>query len=503
MRKTITCVASILIYTLAASINSAQAQESKGANVSSLIQASNSQFQFTNLLAQARPVGRTRFVLAPAINNTAASGPALVITPMASAPNQQVFGGGTGGRLTKWTGFTTNTSVIGDSNIYEDKFGKVGIGTTAPTSLFTVQGVIESFGGIKFGDGTTQTTSAAGALFGVAHDSTLLGNGTSASPLGIAVPLVFSGTTEILDPLLSVTNNGTSSIGVLGTAPDGRGVMGVSISGIGVRGFSLDGVGVFGDSNRGDGVHAFGGTSSVGEGGSGIVGSGGHGSLAVGGVGVVANGGDSPAFFGGDGIHAVAGAGVDALANGFAGRFIGNVLVTGNFSATGTKLFKIDHPLDPENKYLKHAAIESSEVLNIYSGNITTDQNGEATVDLPEWFEALNKDFRYQLTVIGVFAQAIVSEEIAGNRFVVKTSAPAVRVSWQVTGVRSDAVMKKYPFKAVEDKAGHERGYYLTPEVFNQPEEKSIEWARNPALMQKLKQQRIEAEEKVKKQQQQ
>ena len=50
-------------------------------------------------------------------------------------------------------------------------------------------------------------------------------------------------------------------------------------------------------------------------------------------------------------------------------------------------------------------------MMNIYNGNVITDANGEAVVALPEWFEALNRDFRYQLTVIGQFAQAIVAEK--------------------------------------------------------------------------------------------
>src|SRR5205085_12400073 len=101
----------------------------------------------------------------------------------------------------------------------------------------------------------------------------------------------------------------------------------------------------------------------------------------------------------------------------------------GSLSVSGTKNFKIDHPLDPENKYLYHAAIESSEVLNIYSGNVTTDENGDATVFLPEWFEALNRDFRYQLTVIGSFNQAMVASKIKDNTFTIKTNGAKVEVS--------------------------------------------------------------------------
>lgn len=79
-------------------------------------------------------------------------------------------------------------------------------------------------------------------------------------------------------------------------------------------------------------------------------------------------------------------------------------------------------------------------MLNIYNGNITTDANGDATVVLPAYFEALNRDFRYQLTVIGQFAQAIVQDEIQANHFTIKTDKPGVKVSWQVTGIRQDPV---------------------------------------------------------------
>jgi hypothetical protein len=161
--------------------------------------------------------------------------------------------------------------------------------------------------------------------------------------------------------------------------------------------------------------------------------------------------------------------------------------------------FKIDHPLDPENKYLYHSFVESPDMMNIYNGNITTDTNGEAVVDMPDYFDALNKDFRYQLTVIGTFAQAIVASEMKDNRFVIRTNVPGVKVSWMVTGVRQDAFAEKNRVKVEEVKTESERGYYLHPEVFNQPEEKSIEWARNPELMLKLKQQRLEAEARIKK----
>ncbi|MFT5722955.1 MAG: hypothetical protein ACI9JN_000060 [Bacteroidia bacterium] len=47
-------------------------------------------------------------------------------------------------------------------------------------------------------------------------------------------------------------------------------------------------------------------------------------------------------------------------------------------------------------------------------------------------------EFRYQLTCVGTFAQAIIYEEITDNQFTIKTDKPNVKLSWQVTGIRKD-----------------------------------------------------------------
>ncbi len=132
--------------------------------------------------------------------------------------------------------------------------------------------------------------------------------------------------------------------------------------------------------------------------------------------------------------------------------------------------FKIDHPLDPANKYLYHSFVESPDMKNIYDGNITTDGEGVATVILPDWFEALNRDFRYQLTVIGQFAQAIVAHKIEHNQFQIRTSLPNVEVSWQVTGIRQDAFANAHRIQTEVEKAPADRGHYLHPELFGAPE---------------------------------
>jgi hypothetical protein len=143
----------------------------------------------------------------------------------------------------------------------------------------------------------------------------------------------------------------------------------------------------------------------------------------------------------------------------------GKLMVSGSVSK-GSGSFVIDHPLDPLNKYLYHSFVESPDMMNIYNGNVTTNARGLAVVHLPAYFQALNRDFRYQLTVLGQFAQAIVARKIEGNTFVVKTNRPRVEVSWQVTGVRQDTYANLHRIQVEQEKPLRERGTYLHPEAF-------------------------------------
>ncbi len=157
--------------------------------------------------------------------------------------------------------------------------------------------------------------------------------------------------------------------------------------------------------------------------------------------------------------------GISQFGTALAGDFFGNVRVTGMLSKGGGS-FRIDHPLDPKNKYLSHSFVESPDMMNIYNGNITTDERGEAVVELPSYFDALNREFRYQLTVIGRFAQAIVLEKIKDNQFKIKTDKKQVEVSWQVTGVRKDKFAEQNRIQTEDEKPENERGSYLYPELY-------------------------------------
>lgn len=265
---------------------------------------------------------------------------------------------------------------------------------------------------------------------------------------------------------------GGGSTGLVATGGDGD----LSIDASGNGGTGLVAQGGSSTSIPGTGLIAQGGFGEqTGEGGSGIIamGTGGQDD----GSGGFFSGGNF--FDDGDGIDAFAGSGL-------AGYFNGNVTVTGSISA-GTKDFKIDHPLDPANKYLVHASVESSEMKNIYDGAVTTDAEGNATVSLPSWFEALNTDFRYQLTVIGQFAQAIVSRKVQNNEFAIRTSVPNVEVSWQVTGVRHDAYAMANPLVVEEQKDARLRGYFIHPELYGAQPERQIQWARHPRTMKQIK----------------
>jgi hypothetical protein len=132
--------------------------------------------------------------------------------------------------------------------------------------------------------------------------------------------------------------------------------------------------------------------------------------------------------------------------------FFGNLLVSGTLTKSAGS-FRIDHPLDPEHKYLSHSFVESPEMLNVYNGNVAVDSVGRATVELPDWFEALNRDFRYQLTPIGAPGPNLyIAAGVRENRFQIAGGRPYATVSWQVTGVRHDAYAETHRIPVEEEK---------------------------------------------------
>ncbi len=303
--------------------------------------------------------------------------------------------------------------------------------------------------------------------------------------------------TVIVGPITSFTE-GELAAGASSPNNPGMGAVGFTVA----TGSSQDG---------GTGIVTFGGSgdtsTTFNTGGAGISAEGGggfNGGTAVFGLGggggpccIGSTDGDGGFFEGGsnslssgDGVYALTG-------SGYAGNFQGSINVTGTIFA-GTKDFKIDHPLDPANKYLLHASVESSEMMNIYSGNVTTDAQGEATVRLPDWFEVVNTDFRYQLTVIGQFAQAIIGRKIENHEFAIRTNAPNVEVSWQVTAVRHDRFAQANPLVVEQQKEPRARGFYVHPELYGAPANKQIEWSRHPQMMKRSAELRAKQQASIK-----
>jgi hypothetical protein len=214
-----------------------------------------------------------------------------------------------------------------------------------------------------------------------------------------------------------------------------NGVVGVAsaTSGDGVYGQSTSGIGVFGDSDSSYGVVGVSGTT--------------YGVYSVG-----------PAYVN------------------------GNLDVIGTLSKGGGS-FKIDHPLDPANKFLYHSFVESPDMKNVYDGVVTLDSKGEATVTLPDWFEALNRDFRYQLTAIGSSAPDLyIRAKVKANAFSIGGGKAGQEVCWLLTGIRQDAWADAHRIPVEEDKPAAERGLYLHPTEHGQPAAKGIDAVRHAAM---------------------
>jgi hypothetical protein len=359
---------------------------------------------------------------------------------------------------------------VGAVGVYGTSSSGDGVyGYSEAAGRFGVQGVSTGTDGAGV-SGTANTGLNAAGVRG--HSSTGLGVvGSSLGNNQMGVRGIANGTDGY--GVYGSANNGPNAVGVYGVSNSGRGVHGSS--------FANNGSGVYGASNTGANASGVYGVSSSGYGVNGV-------STAADGIGVYgrANAAEGISVFGlttnGIGVAgtSTSGDGVFGFSSGSrAGYFVGNVEVTGGCCASGAGTYRIDHPLDPENRYLYHAAVESPDMKNIYDGVAVLDASGEAVVTLPAWFEVLNRDFRYQLTAIGApMSDLYVAEEISGNSFKIAGGVSGMKVSWQVTGIRHDPYAEQNRVAVEQDKPANERGTYQHPREWAQPESKGVSYEK-------------------------
>jgi hypothetical protein len=371
----------------------------------------------------------------------------------ANSTSPPLTGAGKANYITRWTSHTA----LGDSVMFQSSAGKVGVGTTTPEALLDVKatnlqtligdaGCGANFAGIGFVATGGFTNCTNYALLGDDHGFTYINsslNGSINFRNNNSVELMTIGASGnvgigTLSPSALLDVKATNLQTLIGDAGCGANFAGV--------GFVVSG-GFAGCSNYALLGDNFGNT---------YVNSSSNGSIHF-----RNNNGFTPDLMSID-TH-------------------GNVNIKGSLSK-GSGSFKIDHPLDPANKYLYHSFVESPDMMNVYNGNVVTDKHGVATVVLPDYFEALNREFRYQLTPIGQFAQAFVAQEISRNHFTIKTSKPGVKVSWQVTGVRHDAYAEANRIQVEVEKPREEQGRYLHPELFGAAPEQGVGYVAPSSL---------------------
>ena len=286
------------------------------------------------------------------------------------------------------------------------------------------------------------------------------------------------------EAVTGVRGEATSGVGVgvsgVGTASSGTpiGVFGQIASatnGVGVSGYSYASVGTgrgmegTSDASEGTGVYGIANsTASTGAGPAGVVGT----TRANPGFGVSGQViGDSSTL----------GIGVLGTNSSTAGGAYA-VFANGKSGASGTKTFKIDHPLDPANQTLTHYSAEGPEPYLMYRGNAVLGSDGTAEVELPAYFEAINRDFHYQLTAVGAPAMLYVASEVADNRFTIAGGQAGMKVSWTVTGVRNDAFCQQANLEIEAEKPAQWKGKFLMPGLYGLPDSMGIYYRPEPEI---------------------
>ncbi|MDZ4846128.1 MAG: hypothetical protein SH857_11325, partial [Chitinophagales bacterium] len=384
-------------------------------------------------------------------------------------------------------------------------FGGAGAGRTITADAGAVEITTSSSNAAAFKVTHSNTGVAVQALSTNAANSFSTIQAETNSSTGTVAAVIGSTTGGAYAIAGQVQSSATAFSAVYGSnlrVSGGVGVEGTGFNGVAGDGNSTQGFGVFGENNLAASGTRTGGTQlAAGVGSIGFVGvlgqtaiNDGAGVLGTN-LGATRNGTfDNPGVEG-QGFTGVLGqtntpnVGFGVLSGGDIGA-TGDIIAAGNVTAGGFKPFRIDYPLDPANKFLFHFAIESDEVLNLYRGTIPLDANGEAVIELPVYFESVNKNYSYQLTPIGASTPGLfVKSEIQNQQFIIAGGQPGQKISWQVTAERNDPYTANHPEKklAIQDKAPHQVGKYVHPEEYGKTMEDAIISIKNKPLESILK----------------
>lgn len=369
-------------------------------------------------------------------------------------------GTGLGGRFSS----TSSHAVSGETT--STSTGVAGVHGSAGLSGVTITGPQGVLGQSQTGRGVVGTSRDSNGIFGNSVNTwAIRGEGQ----WGGVYALTFGTGSDAIRGENSATSG--ASWGVVGTSasPTGRGVAGFNSAATGnaegVFGTtsSTGGRGVSGVASATSGAtYGVYGQSSSANNGAGVRGQGPY--VGVWGA-ATSTSGINWGVYGASSSSSGYGGYFTVPAGGVAGRFIGNVQISGSLSKSSGS-FVIDHPLDPENKYLYHSFVESPDMMNVYNGVASLDADGAAWVELPAYFEALNRDYRYQLTPIGGPGPNLhIAQEVQDNRFQIAGGSPSQRVSWQVTGIRQDPYALANPIVVEVNKPAGEQGTLLHPEA--------------------------------------
>ena len=427
--------------------------------------------------------------------NTASSGYATGVIGISPSP--------TGNAVVGWATASTGEAwgTVGSTNS-PDGTGAYGVNYATSGAAHGIRGISDSTDGIGvYGEAAAASGSSTGVkgtsvssdgtgvagaggyagVYGYSGSGTGV-NGQSSADAGTGVSGYATATTGANVGVFGITYSSAGGHGVEGTATNASGAN----AGVYGSAYSSTGVGVYGAGNNGSaGIAAWSGDTGYGlsaysfgsngiyaESGSANVGIAALRAYNVKGYGVAGEGGNVGVYA--HNLTGTPGRDVYLSTSALAGDFYGNVFVHGSLTkSSGT--FKIDHPLDPANKYLSHSFVESPDMKNVYDGVATLDAHGQTWVELPAYFEALNRDFRYQLTALDRPGPSLfVADRISANRFRIAGGTPNQEVSWQVTGTRKDAWAQAHRVVVEEDKTPAERGHYIAPEVFGYAQDAAL-----------------------------